>query len=316
MTYFLLFFGIVILVIGGELLVQSAISLNNKFKLSPLLIGTTVVSFGTSAPELIVSIQAMLNGNSSVAVGNVVGSNIANLGLVLGFVILLKPLTINWRKYLLSYLIMFFSAAFFWVFSHDGNIDKFEGLFLLFGLLVFLFLSIRYMKILYKNDRSLVRDELTPELKTNLNTKWMLIYFVLGSIGLALGSELLVQNAVLVATEFGVSEFVIGLSIVALGTSLPELITSLVAIYKGENSISIGNLIGSNIFNVFAVIGASSLIGDMPVSQDVFHFDLIVMLLFVLFAGYLIFILKKMSRIHGVILLITYVLYIVYSISN
>ncbi len=316
MTYFLLFFGIVILVIGGELLVQSAISLNNKFKLSPLLIGTTVVSFGTSAPELIVSIQAMLNGNSSVAVGNVVGSNIANLGLVLGFVILLKPLTINWRKYLLSYLIMFFSAALFWVFSHDGNIDKFEGLFLLFGLLVFLFLSIRYMKILYKNDRSLVRDELTPELKTNLNTKWMLIYFVLGSIGLALGSELLVQNAVLVATEFGVSEFVIGLSIVALGTSLPELITSLVAIYKGENSISIGNLIGSNIFNVFAVIGASSLIGDMPVSQDVFHFDLIVMLLFVLFAGYLIFILKKMSRIHGVILLITYVLYIVYSISN
>ena len=214
MTYFLLFFGIVILVIGGELLVQSAISLNNKFKLSPLLIGTTVVSFGTSAPELIVSIQAMLNGNSSVAVGNVVGSNIANLGLVLGFVILLKPLTINWRKYLLSYLIMFFSAALFWVFSHDGNIDKFEGLFLLFGLLVFLFLSIRYMKILYKNDRSLVRDELTPELKTNLNTKWMLIYFVLGSIGLALGSELLVQNAVLVATEFGVSEFVIGLSIV------------------------------------------------------------------------------------------------------
>lgn len=316
MTYFLLFFGIVILVIGGELLVQSAISLNNKFKLSPLLIGTTVVSFGTSAPELIVSIQAMLNGNSSVAVGNVVGSNIANLGLVLGFVILLKPLTINWRKYLLSYLIMFFSAALFWVFSHDGNIDKFEGLFLLFGLLIFLFLSIRYMKMLYKNDRSLVRDELTPELKTNLNTKWMLIYFVLGSIGLALGSELLVQNAVLVATEFGVSEFVIGLSIVALGTSLPELITSLVAIYKGENSISIGNLIGSNIFNVFAVIGASSLIGDMPVSQDVFHFDLIVMLLFVLFAGYLIFILKKMSRIHGVILLITYVLYIVYSISN
>ena len=316
MTYFLLFFGIVILVIGGELLVQSAISLNNKFKLSPLLIGTTVVSFGTSAPELIVSIQAMLNGNSSVAVGNVVGSNIANLGLVLGFVILLKPLTINWRKYLLSYLIMFFSAALFWVFSHDGNIDKFEGLFLLFGLLVFLFLSIRYMKMLYKNDRSLVRDELTPELKTNLNTKWMLIYFVLGSISLALGSELLVQNAVLIATEFGVSEFVIGLSIVALGTSLPELITSLVAIYKGENSISIGNLIGSNIFNVFAVIGASSLIGDMPVSQDVFHFDLIVMLLFVLFAGYLIFILKKMSRIHGVILLITYVLYIVYSISN
>lgn len=316
MTYFLLFFGIVILVIGGELLVQSAISLNNKFKLSPLLIGTTVVSFGTSAPELIVSIQAMLNGNSSVAVGNVVGSNIANLGLVLGFVILLKPLTINWRKYLLSYLIMFFSAALFWVFSHDGKIDKFEGIFLLFGLMVFLFLSIRYMKILYKNDRSLVRDEMTPELKIKLSTKWMLIYFVLGSIGLALGSELLVQNAVLLATEFGVSEFVIGISIVALGTSLPELITSLVAIYKGENSISIGNLIGSNIFNVFAVIGTSSLIGEMPVSQDVFDFDLIVMLLFVLFAGYLIFIMKKMSRIHGVILLITYLLYIVYSMSN
>lgn len=314
MIYLMLILGIVILIIGGELLVQSAISLNNKFKLSPLLIGTTVVSFGTSAPELIVSIQAMINGNPGVAVGNVVGSNIANLGLVLGFVILLKPLAINWRKYSLSYFIMFISAALFYVFSHDGLIDNIEGIFFLFGLIVFLFLSIRYMKMLYKHDRSLIRDELSSELKVNLSVKRMLLYFILGSIGLVLGSDLLIDNAVIVAEQLGVSEFVIGLSVVALGTSLPELITSLVAIYKGENSISIGNLIGSNIFNVFAVLGASSLISDIPVQSAVIDFDLLIMLLFVLVVGVLIFIFKKMTRTHGVVLLSGYFLYIIFSL--
>jgi len=314
MVYLLLLLGIFFLILGGELLVKSAIGLNNKFKLSPLLIGTTVVSFGTSAPELIVSIQAMLNGNPGVTVGNVVGSNIANLGLVLGCVILLKPFLVNKAKYVLSYFIMFVSAALFFVFSADGSINIMEGVFLLFGLVVFLFISIRYMKIMYKTDRSIIKENLPSNLKYKLDTKRIILYFILGSIGLALGSELLVSNAVILASQLGVSEFVIGVTVVALGTSLPELITSLVAILKGEDSISLGNLIGSNIFNVFAVLGCSSMINDIEVSDIVISFDLIVMLVFVILTGCLIFVTKKLKRVHGFFLLASYLLYIIYSI--
>lgn len=314
MVYFFLLLGIFSLITGGELLVKSAIGLNNKFKLSPLLIGTTVVSFGTSAPELIVSIQAMLNGNPGVTVGNVVGSNIANLGLVLGCVILLKPFFVIKTKYGLSYFIMFTSAALFFVFSSDGSINALEGVFLLFGLVVFLFLSIRFMKMMYKSDRSLIKEDLPSNLKSQLDIKRIILYFLIGSTGLALGSKLLVHNAVILATDFGVSEFVIGVTVVALGTSLPELITSLVAIYKGEDSISLGNLIGSNIFNVFAVLGCSSMINNIEVSDKVISFDLIIMLLFVILTGCLIFLSKKLKRIHGVILLSCYLIYIIYSV--
>ena len=314
MVYLLLLLGIFFLILGGELLVKSAIGLNNKFKLSPLLIGTTVVSFGTSAPELIVSIQAMLNGNPGVTVGNVVGSNIANLGLVLGCVILLKPFLVNKAKYGLSYFIMFVSAALFFVFSADGSINIIEGVFLLFGLVVFLFISIRYMKIMYKTDRSIIKENLPSNLKYKLDTKRIILYFILGSIGLALGSELLVSNAVILASQLGVSEFVIGVTVVALGTSLPELITSLVAIFKGEDSISLGNLIGSNIFNVFAVLGFSSMINAIEVSDIVISFDLIVMLVFVILTGFLIFVTKKLKRVHGFFLFASYLLYIIYSV--
>lgn len=314
MVYFFLLIGILFLIIGGELLVKSAIGLNNKFKLSPLLIGTTVVSFGTSAPELIVSIQAMLNGNPGVTVGNVVGSNIANLGLVLGCVILLKPFLINKTKYGLSYFIMFVSASLFFVFSYDGSINILEGVFLLFGLLVFLFLSIRFMKMMYNSDRSSIREGLPSNLKSQLDVKRIILYFSIGSLGLALGSKLLVANAVKLASDFGVSEFVIGVTVVALGTSLPELITSLVAIVKGEDSISLGNLIGSNIFNVFAVLGASSMINDIEVSDKVISFDLIVMLVFVILTGCLIFLTKKLRRVHGFLFVAFYFLYIIYSL--
>tara|TARA_B100001287_G_scaffold121027_1_gene101990 strand:- start:351 stop:1298 length:948 start_codon:yes stop_codon:yes gene_type:complete len=314
MVYLYLILGIFILVIGGELLVKSAIGLNNKFKLSPLLIGTTVVSFGTSAPELIVSLQAMLNGNPGVTIGNVAGSNIANLGLVLGCVILLKPFQVNKRKYGLSYFIMFVSAALFFVFSSDGKISIHEGVFLLFGLVVFLVLSIRFMKIMYKNDRSLIKEDLPSNLKSKLDLKFIILYFFVGAAGLAWGSELLVSNAVILASRFGVSEFIIGVTVVALGTSLPELITSLVAIIKGEDSISLGNLIGSNIFNVFAVLGCSSMVSSIKVSSNVIYFDLFIMLAFVIMTGALIFLTKKLMRIHGFLFLLSYLTYIIYSV--
>lgn len=313
MEYLFLLSGILILVVGGDFLVKSAIGLNNKFKLSPLLIGTTVVSFGTSAPELIVSVQATLDGNPGVAIGNVVGSNIANLGLVLGLVVLIRPIVVNHKKYGLSYLIMFLSAVIFYLVSYNGSISYLEGVFLLLGLVVFLFLSIRWMRILYHKDISLVKDEVNDDLKLKISNSKILIYFILGSLGLYFGSSLLVRNAVLIATDFKVSEFIIGVSVVAIGTSLPELITSLVAILKGENSISLGNLIGSNIFNVFAVLGVSSLIDTMPVDQIVIDYDLIIMLGFVLLTGVFMFLTKKITQIHGLILVVAYISYLAFS---
>ena len=313
MEYLFLLSGILILVVGGDFLVKSAIGLNNKFKLSPLLIGTTVVSFGTSAPELIVSVQATLDGNPGVAIGNVVGSNIANLGLVLGLVVLIRPIVVNHKKYGLSYLIMFLSAVIFYLVSYNGSISYLEGVFLLLGLVVFLFLSIRWLRILYHKDISLVKDEVNDDLKLKISNSKILIYFILGSLGLYFGSSLLVRNAVLIATDFKVSEFIIGVSVVAIGTSLPELITSLVAILKGENSISLGNLIGSNIFNVFAVLGVSSLIDTMPVDQIVIDYDLIIMLGFVLLTGVFMFLTKKITQIHGLILVVAYISYLAFS---
>tara|TARA_B100001057_G_C22373037_1_gene765448 strand:+ start:46 stop:561 length:516 start_codon:yes stop_codon:yes gene_type:complete len=170
------------------------------------------------------------------------------------------------------------------------------------------------MKLMYENDRSLIKQDLPSNLKSKLDLKLIILYFFIGAVGLAWGSELLVSNAVLLASSFGVSEFVIGVTVVALGTSLPELITSLVAIIKGEDSISLGNLIGSNIFNVFAVLGCSSMVNNIEVSDIVINFDLFIMLTFVIMTGILIFLTKRLRRIHGFLFLFSYLSYIIYSV--
>ena len=253
MEYFLLILGITILVIGGEGLVRSAVGLNMKFKLSPLLIGTTVVSFGTSAPELIVSVKAVLDGNSQIAVGNVIGSNVANIGLVLGITVLLMSMVIHKRKYIWSWSLMLLASIMFFVFSLDNVISTFEGVILLFGLFGFVWSSVRYRKKIFNEN-----DVIEGVNDIKYSTKEILFYFIIGILGLSIGSSLLIDNAVIIAHDLGVSDFVIAISVVALGTSLPELVTSVIAISKGHKSISIGNLLGSNIFNIFAVLGKTT----------------------------------------------------------
>ena len=303
MEYVLLIIGIGLLVLGGNYLVKSAVGLANRFNVSPLLIGVTIVSFGTSAPELIVSIQATLDGTPDIAIGNIIGSNIANIGLVLGLTIAIRPVLISRRKYLASWIVMFISSLMFFGFSMDGEIGPTEGLFFLTGLLAFISLSIRYMK----NDVSI------DETRLNLKPLIILVYFVLGAGGLYFGSEMLISNAVSIAQQLGVSEFIIGVSIVALGTSLPELATSLVASIRGENSISLGNLLGSNVFNIFAVLGITSLVKPIPVDYFLVYIDLPIMIGFVVLVGMFMFLGKKMGRIEGIALIIAYLTYIGYN---
>ena len=305
MVVVFLLLGIVFLLVGGDLLVKSSAALAAKLSVSPFLIGITVVSFGTSAPELLVSLNAALQGSTGIAMGNVIGSNIANIALVLGLTILIRPINLESKRYLFSWLIMLISSVMFYGFSMDGVIDPIDGLFFIAGLILFISLSIRYR-------HSSIDEE---EIEERINTRLIPLYFILGAVGLYFGSEFLVANSVIIAKYFGLSEFVIGITIVALGTSLPELVTSVIAILKGQSSISIGNLIGSNIFNVFAVLGITSLVRPLDADTNLLVSDLPIMLGVTLLLGLFLFISRKLRRIEGVLLISIYLIYLAFSVT-
>lgn len=304
MVVLFLIIGIIFLLIGGDMLVNSSTALAKKLNVSPFLIGITVVSFGTSAPELLVSLNAAVMGSAGIAIGNVIGSNIANIALVLGLTILIRPINVDSKKYLFAWLVMFVSSIMFFGFSLDGVIDFIDGLFFISGLMFFITLSIRYRNSSIEED----------EIEENTDTKMIPVYFILGAAGLYFGSEFLVTNSVIVAKYFGISEFVIGITIVALGTSLPELVTSVIAILKGHSSISIGNLIGSNIFNVFAVLGITSLVQPLNSDRSILTSDLPVMLGITLLLGFFLFITHRLRRTEGLLLISIYLIYVVFSL--
>ena len=300
MVYLLLLVGVLLLLIGGDFLVKSAASLAKKLNISHFLIGVTVVSFGTSAPELIVSLKAAFNGSSGIAIGNVIGSNVANLALVLGITVLIRPVVLDSKKLQFAWFVMLVASLMFFGFSLDGMLDRLDGFFLITGLILFLILSIR------KRDDSFADEELEKTLKTNL----IPLYFILGAGGLYYGSELLVDNAITIAKSFGISEFIIGVSVVALGTSLPELVTSVIAILKGQSSISVGNLIGSNVFNIFAVLGITSAVNPLEADSFLIAIDLPIMLGVTLLTGVFLMVSKKLGRIEGLLLITIYIIYI------
>ena len=298
----LLILGLVFLIFGGDLLVRSAVSFAEKFGVSSFLIGVTVVSFGTSIPELMVSIQAAMDQAADIAIGNVLGSNIANIALVLGVSVVIRPLSITTNTYKLSWWVMLISSLLFILFLLDNVITKMEGLLLIAGLFCFIFFSIKRN---IPNEESII---------SKINIQTGILFFVLGAIGLYFGSELFVESAISIASFFNVPKFVIGITVVALGTSLPELVTSIVALMKGQNNISLGNLVGSNIFNVFAVLGITSLFQELGTSSILLFLDFGVMLAVILVFGYQLFIRKKISRTAGFILLSGYFSYILFSV--
>ncbi len=301
-----LILGLAVLIIGGEFLLKGAVGIARKFKISSLVIGMTVVAFGTSAPELIVSITSVLQGHPEIAVSNVVGSNIANLALVLGLTCLIFPVIVSRGTKTLDFPKMMYATTLFLVFAYDGVIERWEGMVLLVSLLVF---------IAYIINNSIKKAPPLEKLEPHQPVPKSIAFLLIGLIGLYFGSDWFLTGAVDLARHLGMTEHVIGITIVAFGTSVPELVTSIVAALKKETDISIGNLIGSNIFNISAVLGTTSIVSPMIIQHDLFNFDIywlvgVPMVLFILMWR------NKISRVSGGILFGTYITYIAMTLSG
>ena len=266
MSIVLIIAGLALLVIGGEFLVRAAVGLSFKLKLSKMIIGLTVVSFATSAPELLVSIQAALGGSSDISLGNVIGSNIANIGLVLGITAIITPLALDKDFYKFNWpMMMLLSVGLYFILKSGGQITRIEGAGLLLMLVIYLFLLIRRARRSAK--KNVVTDEVDESLAVVSNFK-IGIWLLIGAIALYFGSEWLVTGAVDIAFNLGVEEAVISVTMIAVGTSVPELAASCMAALKKEKALSLGNLIGSNIFNIASVLGITALIEPIVMNSE------------------------------------------------
>jgi len=299
--------GLVLLVLGGDYLVKASVGLSFKLNISKMVIGMTVVSFATSAPELLVSLQAALVGSPAIAINNVVGSNIANIALVLGVTALIGPIAIDKSFYKLNWPVMVgFSLLLYYFLWNDNKLDTIEGGILLLGLIAFLIVLIKTSK------GEEVPEEVDDALATVGYPK-ILLWLVLGGLALYFGSDLLVDGAIDLATKKGVSKAVISVTVIAIGTSVPELAASVIAALKGEKAISIGNLIGSNIFNIASVLGLTSMIKNIPVTEpQILTNDIFWMLAIAIGLLPLVLLPKKfvVTRFKGGLLLVAYTVFI------
>ena len=294
------------LVIGGEFIVRASVALSLRFNISKFVIGMTVVSFATSLPELIVSINAALNNSPSIAINNVVGSNIANIGLVLALIALLSNISVNEKSFRRDWSWMFFLSIMLWLFIiTDNELNGFEGFLLITFLVSFVY------NVLKKSDSIELLNDVDDKLKLTSNFK-ILIWLFISSLTLYFGAEFLVDGAVKFANQINISEAVISVSIVAIGTSIPELAASLVAIAKNEKGISVGNLIGSNIFNIGSVLGITAIIKDIPIAEEIIERDIIWMMVFTVLIMVLAVLPEKnkISKYKGLIMLLGYFVFI------
>lgn len=271
-----LILGFILLVVGGEFLVRSSVALSFKLNISKIVIGMTVVSFATSAPELLVSLQAALSGSPAIAINNVVGSNIANIGLVLGITAIVGAIAVDKSFYKVNWpIMMLFSLALYYFLYNDNQLTALEGGILFSALVAFVIYLIKFQN--HSEDDT---DEVDDALAVVSNFK-IIIWFLIGAAALYFGSEWLVSGAVSIAEDLGVSKAVIGVTMIAIGTSVPELAASVIAAAKKEKAISLGNLIGSNIFNIGSVLGMTSMIKTIPVTEiSILTRDIFWMLLF------------------------------------
>ncbi len=304
MDYLLVLGGIILLLFGGDWLVKASVDIALRAKISLLVVGMTVVSFATSAPELLVSLKAALGGHVDISFGNVIGSNIANIALILGLTAMVFPMQVSRKTIRIDWGIMFFVTILLFIFLWNEVLSFWEALILFMLLVLYNVFQIRgSRKELNTSDYS---DE--PLLKI-----WQMLLFLAGGIaGLRFGAEFLVKGAVNIAGEWGISQRVVGLTVVSIGTSLPELAASLIASFKGEQDLSLGNLIGSNIFNILAVLGITGLIVDLPVQSKAlmtFDFPWLIAISLVLLPFMRWMKRGTISRGQGLIMFLLYVLY-------
>ena len=298
--------GVALLYFGAEYLIRGGVAIAKKLGVSPLLIGLTLVAFGTSAPELVVSIQAALSDSGDIAVGNVVGSNICNIALILGLCAVLKPVETNTKLFKLDMPLLLGASVLFSIFYFlDGRgLNFWQGAVMFSILIVYLIWSFYQDKKSGGGDLSAAAEEEGED--TGKVSVWLALVMVVGGLaGLVLGARCFVASAIYFAQAMGVSQAVIGLTIVALGTSLPELATSVVAVIKNERDIAVGNVVGSNIFNILVIMGIAPMVSDLH-APNVKMVDLITMLALVPLLWVMMVTGKKVSRTEGAILLLIY----------
>ena len=306
MSFFLILVGFILLILGGNWLLKSAVSISLSLKIPKIIIGMTVVSFATSAPELIVSINSALNGYSDLALGNVIGSNIANLALVLGITLLIAGMdvqksffTTNWPVMMIASLLLYFFLG------NDYVLSDVEGL-------IFVLFLVFFLVYLFRFQNQELSDDL-PEDEDILPVYKTFTWFTIGSLGLWGGSEMLITGATDLAITLGVSDRLIGVTVVSVGTSIPELAASIIAVLKKEKAISLGNLVGSNIFNILAVVGITSIITPINANDHVIYTnDIYWMLLVSMVLPILVLLPKKMElkRKSGIFLLVLYIAFL------
>jgi cation:H+ antiporter len=305
MDYFYLILGFTVLLISGDLLVKSGVALSTHLRISMLVIGVVFVSLGTSAPELVVSIKAALHDHPDIAIGNVVGSNISNIALVLGLTALIINIPVNKNSVRFDWPFMMLASILFYLFVLNGILSFFEGSVFLFLLMVFILWSVKKSRI----EMSRVEHVFA---KARFSVAVSVLLLLVSSAGLYFGATWLVDSAEAIASRYGVSERVISVTIIAFGTSVPELATSVIAALKKQLDISIGNIIGSNIFNILGILGVTSLIKSIPVSIDMrfdVHWMLAISVLLILFM--LPYGKANLNKWKGFVLLSSYFLYII-----
>lgn len=307
-TILFLVLGLILLFIGAEGLIRGSSALALKIGITPLVVGLTVVAFGTSSPELVVSLKAAFIGNSSISLGNVVGSNVANIALILGISSLIRPLDVHANVIRREIPIMIGITILLILLLIDGQLSLADGLILVLGFIIYIVSNIIMAR---KEKNTEVENEFKEGLKTRLGVSVSIIFIAGGLAFMILGANLFVTSSISIAKAIGVSDAIIGLTIVAIGTSLPELITSIVASYKNESDIAIGNVVGSNIFNILGILGITALIISVN-AEGIGFIDYGVMF----FASLILLPLSKtgfkISRLEGAFLLTGYIVYIYY----
>ncbi|MCQ0091914.1 calcium/sodium antiporter [Roseovarius sp. M141] len=301
--------GLVILLLAGDALVKGAVNLSLRVGIPALIVSLTVVAFGTSAPELLVSINAILLDKPGLALGNVVGSNTANVLLVLGMPAILSVLHTSSCDTRKTYIFMLIASILFVALAFVGIFTFWSGLVLLAGLAVVMAILARDARNHRRAERANPAEEVEG---ADPNMPWwqIILFLVLGLVGLPLGADILIDNASIIAIRFGVSDAVIGLTLVALGTSLPELATTVMAALRKQADVALGNVIGSNMFNLLGIIGVASLVGPIPVDPEFLTFDLWVMLAASLILVPFVFFKADIGRVWGVLLTAAYLAYV------
>lgn len=323
MSYIFLIIGFFLLIKGADIFVNGASNISKKLGIPSVIVGLTIVSLGTSAPELAVSIISSIKGSNELAVGNVLGSNLFNTLMVLGVTTIIMPLTIKKSEVKRDFAINMIVTILFLILTftkilggRDNYISRGDGIILLIGCIsyiVYLILSVKTGKV----ESIELQEELAVESTAEINIIKSIANLIIGALGIVIGGQCVVNSATTIATSLGMSEKLVGLTIVAMGTSLPELVTSVVAALKGEEDIALGNILGSNIFNILLIIGVSSAISPIAVSSNLI-FDFVFLIIVTLIIGIMIFTSKseemRFGRKEGVILVSFYVIYMIYII--